>query len=142
MSDRAPADRPPLDRGLHAILVLLCAVGLAAAVAFLHLIPQWVEATLAGQPGAFPSIWVALALALLSLTAAFALWQRRAWAREAFFLWAVLAALWQLATVVVSGATGEIDARGWLAIAAVAVAGLLLGGALVVYVWRHTRLTE
>lgn len=139
MSDPVPGGRPPLERGLHAILVLLCAVAAGGAVAFLRMIPLWVDATMTGRPQAFPSIWVALVITVAATTAAYALWQRRSWAREAFFVWAVLAALWQLATVVVSGAAGEIDARGWLGIGAVAAGGLALASILVVYVWRTAR---
>jgi len=139
VSEPASADREPLDRGLHAILVLVCATAVAAAIAFLRMIPEWIGATMTGHPEAYPSIWVALVIAIAAAVAAFAIWRRRAWAREAFFIWAVLAALWQLATVIVSGSLGEIEFRAWIGIGAVAAAGLVLAGGLVVYVWRTAR---
>lgn len=138
-SPESPQRPPPLERGLHTILVLLVASAIGAAAGVASLLPRWIAAAAAGRPGAVPVIWVALALALTAAGAALGIWRRRSWAREAFFLWAVIASLWQLAIVIASGVGDEVAGAGWLGLAGAALAGLALGGVLVVYVWRHAR---
>jgi len=133
------AAREPLDRGLHAILVLLVATAGGAAVGFFMLLPFWLDQAAGGHPGAVPVIWYTLALALSSALAAFGLWRRRPWGRDVFFLWAFIAAVWQLAVIVTSGATAGATGLGWLALAGVALGTLAFAGVLVLYVWRHAR---
>lgn len=139
MTDSPSADRPPLDRGLHAILVLLVACAGGGAVGFFMLLPFWLDAAAAGHPDAVPVIWFTLALTISAALAAFGLWRRRPWGRDVFFLWAFIAAVWQLAVIVTSGATAETTGLGWLALAGVALGTLAFAGVLVVYVWRHAR---
>jgi hypothetical protein len=133
------ADRPPPDRGLHAILVLLVACAAGATLGFFLLLPSWLDALRAGHPRSVPAVWFTLALALSAGLAAVGLWRRRAWARDVFFLWAFLAAVWQLAVIVTNGATAGATGLGWLALAGVALGTLAFAGVLVLYVWRHAR---
>ena len=139
VTDTPTASRPPLGRGLHAILVLLVACAAGAGVGFFTLLPFWLDAAAAGHPRAVPVIWFTLALALSAALAAFGLWRRRPWGRDVFFLWAFIAAVWQLAVIVTSGATAGATGLGWLALAGVALGTLAFAGVLVVYVWRHAR---
>jgi hypothetical protein len=134
----APTVRPPLDRGLHAILVLLVACAVGAAVGFVMLLTLRLDAApVHPRPGTV--LWFTLALALSSALAAFGLWRRRPWGRDVFFLWAFIAAVWQLAVIVTNGATAGATGLGWLALAGVALGTLAFAGVLVLYVWRHAR---
>jgi hypothetical protein len=134
----APTARPPLDRGLHAILVLLVACAVGAAVGFVMLLTLRLDAApVRPRPGTV--LWFTLALALSSALAAFGLWRRRPWGRDVFFLWAFIAAVWQLAVIVTNGATAGATGLGWLALAGVALGTLAFAGVLVLYVWRHAR---
>lgn len=139
MTHTPNAPREPLDRGLHAILVLLVASAVAAAVGFFALLPFWLDQAAGGHPGAVPVIWYTLALAVFSGLAAFGLGRRRHWGRDVFFLWAFIVAVWQLAVIVTSGATAGVSGLGWLALAGVALGTLAFAGVLVVYVWRRAR---
>ena len=139
MTDTPNAQHPPLDRGLHAILVLLAACAAGATVGFVTLLPFWLDAAAGGHPGAVPVIWFTFALAIFSALAAFGLWRRRPWGRDVFFVWAFIAAVWQLAVIVTSGATAGATGLGWLALAGVALGTLAFAGVLVLYVWRHAR---
>jgi O-antigen/teichoic acid export membrane protein len=139
VTDTPTARRPPLDRGLHAILVLLVACAGGSGVGFFALLPFWLGAARDGHPGAVPVIWYTLALAVFSGLAAFGLWRRRPWGRDVFFLWAFIAAVWQLAVIVTSGATAGATGLGWLALAGVALGTLAFAGVLVLYVWRRAR---
>ena len=139
MTDSTASTRPPLDRGLHAIIVLLAACAVGAAVGFFLLLPYWLDAAALGHFDAVPAIWFTLALAISSALAAFGLWRCRPWGREVFFLWAFIASVWQLAVIVTSGASAGASGLGWLALAGVALGALAFAGVLVLYVWRHAR---
>ena len=131
--------RAPLDRGMHAILVLLAASAVGATIGFVALLPFWLDAAGAGHFDAVPAIWFTLALAISSALAALGLRLRRPWGREVFFLWAFIASVWQLAVIVTSGASAGASGLGWLALAGVALGALAFAGVLVLYVWRHAR---
>jgi O-antigen/teichoic acid export membrane protein len=136
--DTRPA-RPGLDRGLHAIVVLLSACAIGATVGFIALLPSWLAAAAVGHVDATPAIWFTVALAVSSALAAFGLWRSRPWGRDVFFLWAFIASVWQLAVIVTSGAAAGASGLGWLALAGVALGALAFAGVLVLYVWRHAR---
>lgn len=139
MSETPSTSPPPLDRGLHAIVVLLVACAIGGTVGFVMLLPSWLDAAAEGHPRSVPAVWFTLALALSAGLAALGLWRRRPWGRDVFFVWAFIAAVWQLAVIVTNGATAGATGLGWLALSGVALGTLAFAGVLVLYVWRHAR---